>query len=145
VKGSAEQVVPTSQGHQRDRVSAAPQPFARWWSTVAALGVAVTQALDLPSALRENLPTGLIQLIQAVVFVVLAVLWQRPTARWPWVVAGVFSLAAVTGIVVGHTVGSPGHAADIGQWTDPLLLFTLGFYLLVLTLVTVRLLARRAT
>lgn len=145
MKRAAVQATSAAQGKRRDQLAAVPRPFARWLSTGAALGVVMTQALDVPTALREDLSTGLIQLTQAVVFVVLAVLWQHPTSRWPWVVAGVFALAAISGIVVGHTVGSPGHAADIGQWSDPLLLLTLAFYLLVLALVTARLLSRKAT
>ena len=105
---------------------------------IAALGIVVTNLLDAPAALHENVLVGSLQLLQVLAFPVLAVLWLRGRARWPWVLAGVLSLQAIGGIVASRTVGLSGQAPDIGNWTEPLTLITLGSYVLMALMVGLR-------
>ena len=111
---------------------ARPRPFTYWLAMLAALGVIISQLLDVPAAWHEHPIVGATEVIEAGVFVVLAFLWTTTKARWPWIVGGLLSLVALGGIIVTRTVGLGGQKSDVGNWGEPVTVIAMVSYVIMM-------------
>ena len=114
------------------RSSVQPRPISYWLAMLAALGVIVSQLLDVPAAWHEHPIVGAIEVIEAVLFAYLAYAWTTTTARWPWIVGALVSLVALGGIVFTRTVGIGGGKADVGNWGEPVTVIAMVSYVLMM-------------
>ncbi len=94
--------------------------LTRVLAVVGLLGVALIHTLDAIPTFSELpykawLYVGLI----AGAIAVAAMIARRPT-RWAWTAAGALAGGAILAFVYSRTVGLPGAAADVGNWTEPL-------------------------
>ena len=108
------------------------RPFTYWLAILAALGVIVSQLLDAPAAWHEHAVVGAIEVIEAVLFAVLAYYWTTTRAHWPWIVGGLVSLVALGGIVFTRTVGIGGGKSDVGNWGEPVTIVAMVSYVLMM-------------
>ncbi len=89
-------------------------------AVVGLLGIALIHTLDAFPTFSELpykawLYVGLI----AGAIAVAAMIVRRPT-RWVWTAAGALVGGAILAFVYSRTVGLPGAADDVGNWTEPL-------------------------
>jgi hypothetical protein len=108
------------------------RPISYWLAMLAALGIIVSQLLDVPAAWHEHPAVGAIEVIEALLFVLLAYLWTTGTARWPWIVGGLVSLVALGGIIFTRTVGIGGGKSDVGNWGEPVTVIAMISYVLMM-------------
>jgi hypothetical protein len=113
-------------------LSTRTRPFTYWLAMLAALGVIASQLLDVPAAWHEHPIVGAIEVIEALLFVVLAYFWTTTKARWPWIVGGLVSLVALGGIIFTRTVGIGGGKADVGNWGEPVTVVAMVSYVLMM-------------
>jgi hypothetical protein len=114
------------------QLSTRTRPFTYWLAMLAALGVILSQLLDVPAAWHEHPIVGAIEVIEALLFVVLAYFWTTTKARWPWIVGGLVSLVALGGIIFTRTVGIGGGKADVGNWGEPVTVVAMVSYVLMM-------------
>jgi hypothetical protein len=83
-------------------------------------GVALIHLLDLPGTFGEQAFKGwlYVGLIGGCLLTAAALI--RDGDRRAWLAASLLPLGAITGYVISRTVGLPGGADDIGNWTEPL-------------------------
>ncbi len=108
------------------------RPITYWLALLAAIGVIASQLLDIPAAWHEHPIVGVIEGIQAAIFVVLAFFWTTSQARWPWIVGALVSLLAFGGIIFTRTVGVGGGKSDIGNWGEPVTVIAMVSYVLMM-------------
>ena len=94
--------------------------IARAAAVVGLAAVALIHVLDAPGTFEDQAYKGwlYVGLIAGCVLTAGALL--RSSDRRAWFAAALLPLGAVTGYVVSRTVGLPGGADDIGNWTEPL-------------------------
>lgn len=115
------------------------RPVAYWLAMLAALGIIVSQLLDVPAAWHEHPIVGAIEVIEAALFAVLAYYWTTSAARWPWIVGGLVSLIALGGIIFTRTVGIGGGKSDVGNWGEPVTVIAMVSYVLMMVAAIVHL------
>ena len=115
------------------------RPFTFWLATLAALGVIVSQLLDVPAAWHEHPVVGVIEVIEAALFAVLIYFWSTTRERWPWIVGGLVSLVALAGIIFTRTVGIGGGKADVGNWGEPVTVVAMVSYVLMMVMAVIHL------
>lgn len=113
-------------------LSTRSRPFTYWLAMIAALGVIVSQLLDVPAAWHEHPLVGAIEVFEAVLFAVLAYIWTTTSARWAWIVGGLVSLVALGGIIFTRTVGIGGGKSDVGNWGEPVTVIAMVSYVLMI-------------
>jgi hypothetical protein len=94
--------------------------IARAVAVVGLAGVALIHLLDLPGTFDEQAYKGWLYLGLIGGCLLAAAALVRASDRRAWVAAAALPLGAVVGFVVSRTVGLPGGADDIGNWTEPL-------------------------
>jgi hypothetical protein len=94
--------------------------IARAVAVAGLAGVALIHLLDLPGTFDEQAYKGWLYLglIGGCLFIAAALINSSDPRAW--LGAALLPLAAVTGYVISRTVGLPGGADDIGNWTEPL-------------------------
>ena len=112
--------------------SAHTRPITYWLAMLAALGIIVSQLLDVPAAWHEHPIVGAVEVIEAVLFAGLAYFWTTTSARWPWIVGGLVSLVALGSIIFTRTVGIGGGKADVGNWGEPVTVIAMVSYVLMM-------------
>jgi hypothetical protein len=93
---------------------------ARAIAVVGLGGVALIHLLDAPGTFQDQAYKGwlYVGLIAGCVLTAGALLGTSDTRAWR--AAAALPLGALTGYVVSRTIGLPGGADDIGNWTEPL-------------------------
>lgn len=119
--------------------AARTRPISYWLAMIAALGVIVSQVLDVPAAWHEHPAVGAIEVVEALLFALLAYFWTTTSARWPWIVGGLVSLVALGGIVFTRTIGIGGGKADIGNWGEPVTVIAMISYVLMIVAAVIHL------
>ena len=93
---------------------------ARAVAVAGLAGVALIHVLDSPGSFQEQAYKGWLYVgLIAGCFLTAAALVRSSDLR-AWVTAVLLPLGAIAGFVVSRTVGLPGGADDIGNWTEPL-------------------------
>jgi hypothetical protein len=100
--------------------SAVRDGIARAIAIVGLAGVALIHLLDLPGTFDEQAYKGWLYLGLIAGSLLTAAALIRSSDRRAWLAAALLPLGAMTGFVWSRTVGLPGGADDIGNWTEPL-------------------------
>jgi hypothetical protein len=94
--------------------------IARAIAIVALAGVALIHLLDLPGTFDEQAYKGWLYLGLIAGTLLTAAALTRSSDRRIWLAAALLPLGAMIGFVWSRTIGLPGGADDIGNWTEPL-------------------------
>jgi hypothetical protein len=93
---------------------------ARAIAVVGLAGVALIHLLDSPGTFDEQAYKGWLYLGLIAGSIATAAALIRSSDSRAWLAAGLLPVGALVGFVVSRTVGLPGGADDIGNWTEPL-------------------------
>ena len=93
---------------------------ARAVAVAGLAGIALIHFLDLPGTFDEQAYKGVLYLGLIAACLIAAAALIRSSDRRAWLAAALLPLGAVTGYVWSRTIGLPGGADDIGNWTEPL-------------------------
>ena len=93
---------------------------ARAIAVVGLAGVALIHLLDSPGTFGEQAYKGWLYVGLIAGSIVTAAALIRSSDSRAWLAAALLPLGALAGFVVSRTVGLPGGADDIGNWTEPL-------------------------
>jgi hypothetical protein len=107
-------------------VSTSEDTILRGLGAVLLLGVAQIHFVDIFDKFRENTAQGLMftALIVGCCLAVAALIYRPNTGIW--LLAGLCGVAPLFFYVISRTVGLAGANDDIGNWTEPLGLASLG-------------------
>jgi hypothetical protein len=94
--------------------------IARAIAIVGLAGVALIHLLDLPGTFDEQAYKGWLYLGLIASTLLTAAALVRSSDRQAWLSAALLPLGAIAGYVWSRTIGLPGGADDIGNWTEPL-------------------------
>ena len=94
--------------------------IARAVAIVGLAGVALIHLLDLPGTFDTQAYKGWLYLGLIAGTLLTAAALIRSSDRRAWLAAAALPLGAVAGYVWSRTIGLPGGADDIGNWTEPL-------------------------
>ena len=89
------------------------------------LGIAAVHVLDLPSKWEETRYLGYGYVLVIALSVVLAERVITKPRRNDVLATAALSTAVLAGFIINRTVGMPGAMDDIGNWLEPLGLFSL--------------------
>jgi hypothetical protein len=93
---------------------------ARAIAVVGLAGVALIHLLDSPGTFDQQAYKGWLYIGLIAGSVLTAAALIRSSDSRAWAAAALLPLGALTGFVISRTVGLPGGADDIGNWTEPL-------------------------
>ena len=93
---------------------------ARAIAVVGLAGVALIHLLDSPGTFDEQAYKGWLYVGLIAGSIVTAAALIHSSDSRAWLAAALLPLGALAGFVVSRTVGLPGGADDIGNWTEPL-------------------------
>jgi hypothetical protein len=94
--------------------------IARAVAIVGLAGVALIHLLDLPGTFDEQAYKGWLYLGLIAGTLLTAAALIRSSDRRAWLAAALLPLGAMAGYAWSRTIGLPGGADDIGNWTEPL-------------------------
>ena len=94
--------------------------IVRTVAIVGLAGFALIHLLDLPGTFDEQAYKGWLYLGLIAGTLLAAAALIRSSDRRAWLAAALLSLGAMAGYVWSRTIGLPGGADDIGNWTEPL-------------------------
>jgi hypothetical protein len=94
--------------------------IARSSAVVALAGVALIHLLDLPGTFGEQTYKGVLYLLLIGGCLVTAAGLTRANDRRLWWAAALLPAGAAVAFVISRTIGIPGGADDIGNWSEPL-------------------------
>jgi hypothetical protein len=94
--------------------------IARAVAVVGLAGVALIHVLDLPGTFDSQAYKGVLYLGLIAGCLLTAAALVRSSDPRGWIAALLFPVGAMLGYVISRTVGIPGGADDIGNWTEPL-------------------------
>jgi len=94
--------------------------IARAVAIVGLAGVALIHLLDLPGTFDEQAYKGWLYLVLIAGALLTAAALVRSSHPRAWLAASLLPLGAIVGYVWSRTIGLPGGADDIGNWTEPL-------------------------
>ncbi len=94
--------------------------IARSVAVIGLAGVALIHVLDLPGTFDSQAYKGWLYLGLIAGCVVTAAALIRASDPRAWLAAILLPLGAMVGFVISRTVGIPGGADDIGNWTETL-------------------------
>ena len=93
---------------------------ARATAVAGLAGVALIHLLDLPGTFDEQAYKGWLYLGLIAGCLLTAAALVHSSDRRAWLAAAALPLAAIAGYTWSRTIGLPGGADDIGNWTEPL-------------------------
>jgi uncharacterized membrane protein (UPF0136 family) len=93
---------------------------ARATAVAGLAGVALIHLLDLPGTFDEQAYKGWLYLALIAGCLLTATALVRSSDRRAWLAAAALALGAIAGYTWSRTIGLPGGADDIGNWTEPL-------------------------
>jgi hypothetical protein len=93
---------------------------ARAIAIVGLAGVALIHLLDLPGTFDQQAYKGWLYLGLIAGALLTGAALIRSSDRRAWLAAALLPLGAMAGFVWSRTIGLPGGADDIGNWTEPL-------------------------
>ena len=93
---------------------------ARATAVAGLAGVALIHLLDLPGTFDEQAYKGWLYLALIAGCLFTAAALVRSSDRRAWLAAAALPLGAIAGYTWSRTIGLPGGADDIGNWTEPL-------------------------
>jgi hypothetical protein len=99
---------------------AARDVLARGLAIVGLLGVALIHVLDAIPTFSELPYKGWLYVSLIVGSLVVAALLVRGGSRRVWAATAGLAIGAAAGFVYSRTVGLPGAADDIGNWSEPI-------------------------
>ncbi len=94
--------------------------IARALAVVGLAAVALIHLLDTPGTFQEQAYKGWLYLGLITGCLLTAAALLRASDHRAWIAAAILPLGALVGFVISRTVGIPGGADDIGNWTEPL-------------------------
>ena len=94
--------------------------IARTLAVVGLAGVALIHLLDSPGTFAEQAYKGWLYVGLITGCILTAAALVRASDLRAWLAALLLPAGALAGFVVSRTVGLPGGADDIGNWTEPL-------------------------
>jgi hypothetical protein len=94
--------------------------IARAVAIVGLAGVALIHLLDLPGTFDDQAYKGWLYIALITGTLLTAATLVRSSDPRAWLAAAALPLGAVAGYVWSRTIGLPGGADDIGNWTEPL-------------------------
>ena len=94
--------------------------IARAVAIVGLAGVALIHLLDLPGTVDSQAYKGWLYLALVAGTLLTAGTLVRSSDPRAWLAASLLPLGAIVGYVWSRTIGLPGGADDIGNWTEPL-------------------------
>jgi hypothetical protein len=93
---------------------------ARAVAVAGLAAVALIHLLDLPGTFDEQAYKGWLYIGLIAGCLLTGAALVHSSDRRAWLAAALFPLGAIAGYVWSRTVGLPGGADDIGNWTEPL-------------------------
>ncbi|MEA2299438.1 MAG: hypothetical protein QOF77_2374 [Solirubrobacteraceae bacterium] len=94
--------------------------LTRGLAVIGLLGIALIHVLDAIPTFSELPYKGWMYTSLIVSAVVVAGMLVRGSSRAAWAASATLVLGAIAAFVYSRTVGLPGAAADIGNWSEPL-------------------------
>jgi hypothetical protein len=93
---------------------------ARAAAVIGLAGVALIHVLDSPGTFDEQAYKGWLYIGLIAGSIATAAALIRSSDSRAWLAAALLPSGALVGFVISRTVGLPGGADDIGNWTEPL-------------------------
>ena len=94
--------------------------IARAVAIVGLAGIALIHLLDLPGTFDTQAYKGWLYIALVAGSLLIAAALVRSSDPRAWLAASLLPLGAIVGYVWSRTIGLPGGADDIGNWTEPL-------------------------